>query len=90
MEGGPDLLWRRVDPSRVAPWLHNRGELLLSHRHDGMDLKGDYARETLKNLATLWRRPVNLSTKVEGRGMLLRHDGQAFTEKRTELQDRTA
>jgi stage V sporulation protein R len=68
----------------------NRGELLLSHRHDGMDLKGDYARETLKNLAMLWRRPVNLRTRVDGRGTLLRHDGQAFSEKRTEMQDRTA
>ncbi|MEN9800171.1 MAG: SpoVR-like protein, partial [Pseudomonadota bacterium] len=68
----------------------NRGELLLSHRHDGMDLKGDYARETLKNLATLWRRPVNLLTRVDGRGTILRHDGQAFSEKRTDMQDRTA
>ena len=63
----------------------NRGELLLVHRHDGMDLKPDYARETLKNLASLWRRPVNLVTKVDGKGMSLRHDGQAFTEKKVEL-----
>jgi stage V sporulation protein R len=63
----------------------NRGELLLVHRHDGMDLKPDYARETLKNLASLWRRPVNLVTKSDGKGVSLRHDGQAFTEKKVEL-----
>src|SRR5262249_62163000 len=34
----------------------NRGELLLAHRHDGVDLKTDYAQETLRNLNTIWRR----------------------------------
>jgi len=63
----------------------NRGELLLVHRHDGVDLKLDYARDTLKNLQSLWRRPVNLATKVEGRGVLFRFDGKDHTEKRIEL-----
>jgi stage V sporulation protein R len=63
----------------------NRGELLLVHRHDGVDLKLDYARDTLKNLQSLWRRPVNLATKVEGRGVLFRFDGKDHSEKRIEL-----
>ena len=63
----------------------NRGELLLVHRHDGVDLKLDYARDTLKNLQSLWRRPANLATKVEGRGVLFRHDGKDHSEKRIEL-----
>lgn len=63
----------------------NRGELLLVHRHDGVDLKMDYALDTLKNLQSLWRRPVNLSTKVAGRGTLLRFDGKDHTESRIEL-----
>ena len=63
----------------------NRGELLLVHRHDGVDLKLDYARDTLKNLQSLWRRPVNLATKVEGRGVLFRFDGKDHAEKRIEL-----
>src|SRR5262245_36498869 len=58
----------------------NRGELRLSHKHDGLDLKGDYARETLKNVQSLWRRPVNLVTKVEGKGLLLRFDGQTHSD----------
>ncbi len=63
----------------------NRGELLLAHKHDGLDLKRDYARETLRNLQSLWRRPVNLVTKVEGKGVILRFDGQDHTEKKVEL-----
>jgi stage V sporulation protein R len=63
----------------------NRGEMLLAHRHDGQDLKGDYAKETLRNLQSLWRRPTNLMTRVEGKGVMLRFDGQNHSEKKVEL-----
>ncbi len=63
----------------------NRGEILLVHRHDGVDLKLDYARDTLRNVQTLWRRPVNLVSKVEGRGTLFRFDGKEHSDKRVEL-----
>lgn len=60
----------------------NRGELLLAHRHDGVDLKVDYARDTLRNLQSLWRRPVTIATKVEGRAVLMHFDGKEHSEKR--------
>lgn len=63
----------------------NKGELVLSHRHDGMDLDPNYAKETLKNLQALWRRPVSVVTKVEGKSLMLRHDGTTFSEKKVEL-----
>jgi stage V sporulation protein R len=63
----------------------NRGELLLVHKHDGVDLKLDYARETLKNVQSLWRRPVNLVSKVEGRGTLFRFDGKEHSDRRVDL-----
>jgi stage V sporulation protein R len=63
----------------------NRGELLLAHKHDGVDLKLDYARETLKNVQSMWRRPVNLVTKLDGRGTILRYDGKDHSDKRVEL-----
>jgi stage V sporulation protein R len=62
----------------------NRGELLLAHRHEGTDLRQDYAKETLRALGSLWRRPVNLKTQVEGKGLLLRFDGTEHTERATE------
>jgi stage V sporulation protein R len=63
----------------------NRGELLLVHKHDGVDLKLDYARDTIHHLQSLWRRPVCLHTKVEGHGVEFRYDGQEHSEKRVEL-----
>ena len=63
----------------------NRGELLLAHRHDGQDLKSDHARETLAGLEAVWKRPVNLITRFEGKSVLLRFDGQGHAERRVEL-----
>jgi len=59
----------------------NRGELLLRHRHEGTDLKMDYARDTLQNLCRVWKRPVALLTKIDGKGKLLRFDGRDHSEK---------
>jgi stage V sporulation protein R len=49
----------------------NRGELYLVHHHEGVDLDVPYATETLKNLYTIWGRPVHLETAVEKKGLLL-------------------
>jgi stage V sporulation protein R len=59
----------------------NRGELLLRHRHEGTDLRIDWARDTLANLYKIWRRPTNLLTKVEEKGKLLSFDGKDHTER---------
>jgi stage V sporulation protein R len=59
----------------------NRAELLVRHNHDGADLDLGQARDTLRNLAKVWTRPVNLVTKVEGKGKLLRCDEGTLTEK---------
>ncbi|RMG36225.1 MAG: SpoVR family protein [Planctomycetota bacterium] len=45
----------------------NRGELLLRHEFVGIELKLDYARDTLTNLEKLWRRPVHIETVVDER-----------------------
>ncbi len=63
----------------------NRSELLLAHKWDNLDLKLDESRETLRNLHSLWRRPTNLVTRVEGKGVMLRYDGISHTEKKVEL-----
>ncbi len=62
----------------------NRGELLLVHRHVGVDLRLDWARETLANIARLWRRPVKLETRIGGRAVRLGHDGSRPTEENLE------
>ncbi len=60
----------------------NRGELLLVHQHDGVDLRLDWARDTLRALQSLWRRPVVLSTRLDGRRTLLRYDGREHSSRR--------
>ncbi len=59
----------------------NRGELLLRHRHEGVDLHEDNARETLAALERAWHRPVNLRTVIEGKPKSLRYDGTEHTER---------
>ncbi len=60
----------------------NRGELYLRHRHEGVDLKMDYARETMRNLYKIWTRPVHLETVIDEKRRLLSFDGRDFSERR--------
>jgi stage V sporulation protein R len=53
----------------------NRGELYLKHRFEGIPLDIEKAKDTLKNLHRLWRRPVHLETMEDGRERLLSFDG---------------
>ena len=53
----------------------NRGELYLQHRFEGIPLDVEKARDTLKNLHRVWRRPVHIETVDDERGRLLSYDG---------------
>ncbi|HZI51630.1 MAG TPA: SpoVR family protein [Terriglobia bacterium] len=59
----------------------NRGELMLEHRHDGVDLRLDYARDTLEHIFKLWSRPVHIKTVIEGKDKLLGFDGESHLER---------
>ena len=59
----------------------NRGEILLRHQFDGIELRHDYARETLRNLQAVWGRPVSIHTVVDDKGRLITFDGEDFEEK---------
>lgn len=61
--------------------LGNRGELLLEHDHQGIDLRLDWAREVLRSLVRVWRRPVEIHTKVENKPTLLRFDGKEHVQR---------
>lgn len=62
----------------------NRSELLLMHRHEGIDLKIDWANATLENVYKIWKRPVNLLTVVDEKGKILSFDGKEHKSKFTE------
>ncbi len=59
----------------------NRGELLLRHDHQGVDLRIDYAKEVLGAMVRVWKRPVNVLTKQEEKPVMLRFDGKEQTSK---------
>jgi len=58
----------------------NKGELLLRHRFEGVPLRMDYARETLRNVQRIWQRPACLSTVVEDKPKLISFTGDSFEE----------
>ena len=58
-----------------------RGELELTHVHVGADLHAEWAGQVLGNLARAWGRPVHLRTRLDGRDVVVHHDGNhAATE----------
>ena len=59
----------------------NRGELFLRHEHRGVDLRGDYATDTMAALVRVWKRPVSLLTEIEGKARVLSHDGRQYTSE---------
>jgi stage V sporulation protein R len=70
------------------PWIYvvdgnfrNRGELLLQHRYNGVELKLDHAAEVLANIQYIWGRPVNLQTQVDGKPTLMTYDGTEHSIK---------
>jgi stage V sporulation protein R len=70
------------------PWIYvvdgnyrNRGELLLRHEHNGIDLKLDRAADTLANVQFLWGRPVHLQTVVDDKPSMMTYDGSEHSLK---------
>jgi stage V sporulation protein R len=59
----------------------NRGELLLEHTHEGVDLDAQYTHETLKNVQAIWSRPVHLMTTLDERKVIFSCDDKGLTEK---------
>jgi stage V sporulation protein R len=59
----------------------NRGEMCLIHRHVGVDLRWDWAKEVLQHLTTLWKRPVRLETRRGSRPVRMGHDGENASEE---------
>jgi len=59
----------------------NKGELLLWHKHQGLDLDLKWAKETLKALASVWGRPVNIETDVDGNKKFYTHVDGEFSER---------
>jgi stage V sporulation protein R len=61
----------------------NKGELLLMHKYEGVELKHDFARDTLRAVQRIWGRPVNIDTVVDDKARRISFNGEEFEEKET-------
>ncbi|MFO1051955.1 MAG: SpoVR family protein [Planctomycetota bacterium] len=59
----------------------NRGELYLYHDWTGADLQLEQAQQTLNYVFEMWKRPVHIETREEGKGRLLSYDGKETTSR---------
>lgn len=61
---------------------NNRGEIYMRHRHEGIDLKMDYAREVMRSIHKIWTRPIHLETMVDDKRRLISFDGKDYSERK--------
>lgn len=59
----------------------NRAELLLTHRYLGSPLEMGYAKDVLRNLYRIWKRPVFIETVVDEKARLIGFDGSSHTDE---------
>ena len=60
---------------------YNRGELLLQHPHEGLDIQLDWAAQVMKNLVHLWGRPIHLDSVIDGKPVRPRMTGLPSNNK---------
>jgi stage V sporulation protein R len=60
----------------------NAGELYLAHRHNGLDLEIKWANETLRNVQSIWRRPVHLQARIDDDMTLFSFDGKQAQQQK--------
>jgi len=50
------------------------------HQYEDNELDKDFSTETLKNLETIWKRPVHIQTKLEDKEIILSFDGKDYKQ----------
>ena len=58
----------------------NRGELLLVHTYEGVEIDKKYAEDTLRNLYVLWQRPVHLQSMLDDKPALMSYSGKDYKQ----------
>ena len=75
------LLWGLTNHGRPFIFVadgnyKNRGELLLWHRFEGMELDLNQAKDVLRNVQQIWNRPVHIETIQDEKTVILSFDGE--------------
>jgi stage V sporulation protein R len=60
----------------------NRGELLLRHVHQGVDLDFAQAADTMANMYAIWKRPISITTISEDKTVVYTFDGKELKESK--------
>lgn len=58
---------------------NNRGELLLGHLFEGIEMQPDYMKATMENLFKVWGRPVHVATVQDNERVIVGFDGSEFS-----------
>ena len=46
--------------------------------YEGVEMQPDYMNETMKNLFSIWTRPINVATVLDGERRIVNSDGKDF------------
>lgn len=57
---------------------NNRGELLMTHLFEGVEMQPDYMQDTMRNIFAIWSRPVCVATVLDGEPKIVSFDGTDF------------
>lgn len=69
--------------------LGHRGELLLVHRYEGLELDRKYVERTLPLIQYLWGRPVHLDTVSGGNSVRYQYDGKELAVHAVHAEQRS-
>lgn len=58
--------------------INNKGELLLSHLFEGIELQPDSMKETLVKIYEIWNKPVHIATVLDQQAKRVTYDGEGY------------
>lgn len=63
---------------------NKKGELLLTHLFEGVELQPNYMQATMENIYKIWKKPIHLATVMDSEGKIFTYEGKEFTSKSVE------
>ena len=64
--------------SAVDHNMNKKGELLLSHLFEGVEMQPDYMKETMTRVFEIWQKPIHLATVLDKEAKVVSYDGENF------------
>jgi stage V sporulation protein R len=58
--------------------MNKKGELLLSHLFEGVEMQPDYMKETMARVFEIWQKPVHIATVLDKEAKVVTYNGETF------------